>query len=1209
MQRLFPVVVLVVGMALPCRAQTDGRLPLVDAVLGRMQGIGTSRNLSLIDSALLVNARAGDRRTAYFLRRYRCEQLYYQGLFEESMIEAAKARRIAEDLRDSLLIASSLNQMAVLIEEQDDPTSAILMLREALRWYPARTTSAYPLTQPHRIHGNIGRCFADRGELDSARSAQERSLHLAKEARVPRGVALAYLELGRLRLRVDDPEGALELFDRVVAITSTSDVPDVCLEAMVARAEAYARMGKVDEVRRCFTAAHGFMDAHPAMAQRSKLACYDSEVRTMSAVGLYQGALGSARTWRTLDSAVRASAARTAQNTLATLHATETELLEESYRAALSAAEVHAEHRIRLLVLVAGGSALVLLALLAVILVGRWRQKDRLARLAFQRMEQERQIADLRIRQQVSADLHDDLGAGLSALKLHCELAEDLSADAGARNRGRTLSRIAGDLIAGMRHILWSLDHTGASVAMLSQYIIDRAQALSAERDKPLRIVQDGAWPEATPNAEVRHLCWVVVRAALNVLMADEGEGALELTVHWQDGLQLEVQRRGGSSMNERMALASAIADHQLSISRAEGTVRITTDGPLRMELRFPIAIPVPTGASVRHPGAGGVVAVAIAMFSMAQTLPAQIPGAYRDPVLDQLFSTEARGAAPADRLRAINAAIDALNERSDPRRACHLLLSRANQMYYQGLYDMGISDVNRSLELAKGLHDSLLIATTYNMIGLLYENLGNDAVTLPWFRLADRWLPADTRANYPVARKYHIDGNIAQCLINLGRSDSAEHHFNRSRAEAKADGNLRAVALADLGLARCRMAERDPVGAMVLLDSSMACAWRDGSHDVYVDALPIMARVRAQVEGTAAGLTTLDTAMQLLRSDSTITRSSMRNFYKQAYVLQEELGRYKAAVEAWGEWKRLDSAIHVTDDRAALATLKLMLDNDQRLVEERVERGRIQARLLLDREQRNALIIGTGTIAALMLGSVLLLAGRRKNKLRLSELELDRSKGRKELEELRSRQRLSEEMHQNIGAGLEALRMRSQLSMEMEPDVDHRQRLALITLRANELVGSLRQIIWALDSGRSSLQETVQYTSHYSSTYCSQNGITLSSEVTGPWPEFELSMEQRRNIFLAVKEALHNIVKHANAKKVELRMTMADELSVEIADNGHGMSSSASTGNGLRNMRKRIEAIGGDFTMEQRNGTIVRFTVPLVTAPDNLRSAAYATG
>ena len=144
-------------------AQDTSRFAVLNALMPTLQGIGTDSNLVRIDRALLSSGPTAKPRLVYFLRRYRCEQLYYQGLIAESMIDAERARRIAESLGDSLMIASSLNQIAVLREEQHDDPGAIDLLNSALRWYPKKAMAPYPLTQPHRIHGNLGAVLGEPG--------------------------------------------------------------------------------------------------------------------------------------------------------------------------------------------------------------------------------------------------------------------------------------------------------------------------------------------------------------------------------------------------------------------------------------------------------------------------------------------------------------------------------------------------------------------------------------------------------------------------------------------------------------------------------------------------------------------------------------------------------------------------------------------------------------------------------------------------------------------------------------------------------------------------------------------------------------------------------------------------------------------------------------------------------------------------------------
>ncbi|MFZ1331505.1 MAG: ATP-binding protein, partial [Flavobacteriales bacterium] len=91
---------------------------------------------------------------------------------------------------------------------------------------------------------------------------------------------------------------------------------------------------------------------------------------------------------------------------------------------------------------------------------------------------------------------------------------------------------------------------------------------------------------------------------------------------------------------------------------------------------------------------------------------------------------------------------------------------------------------------------------------------------------------------------------------------------------------------------------------------------------------------------------------------------------------------------------------------------------------------------------------------------------------------------------------------------------------------------------------------------------------------------------------------EQRRNVFLVVKEALHNIVKHANATSASVHIHMTKDLLIEIKDSGIGMPSGSELGegNGLRNMRKRIVTLNGSFEITGSNGTRIRCLIPMPT-------------
>ena len=96
--------------------------------------------------------------------------------------------------------------------------------------------------------------------------------------------------------------------------------------------------------------------------------------------------------------------------------------------------------------------------------------------------------------------------------------------------------------------------------------------------------------------------------------------------------------------------------------------------------------------------------------------------------------------------------------------------------------------------------------------------------------------------------------------------------------------------------------------------------------------------------------------------------------------------------------------------------------------------------------------------------------------------------------------------------------------------------------------------------------------------------------------PNVQLSGEKRRNIFLAVKESLNNVLKHAKANNVAIDLKVSDRLFISIQDDGVGLDFETLRrfGNGLKNMKSRLERINGKFTIENNNGALTKFEIRL---------------
>ena len=193
-------------------------------------------------------------------------------------------------------------------------------------------------------------------------------------------------------------------------------------------------------------------------------------------------------------------------------------------------------------------------------------------------------------------------------------------------------------------------------------------------------------------------------------------------------------------------------------------------------------------------------------------------------------------------------------------------------------------------------------------------------------------------------------------------------------------------------------------------------------------------------------------------------------------------------------------------------------------------------------------------------------------------------------------RNRISSEMHDDLGAGMTAIRLYSELAKSKVGNIVIPE-IEKISASANELLNKMNAIIWSMSSSNDSFGNMVAYIRIYALEYLEDSHITSNIVIPDNFPDFEVAGEIRRNVFLVVKEALHNVVKHANATKVDIILSQEQNTFILIIkDNGKGidLENIRTFGNGLKNMKKRLDAVGIDFEIYNDNGTVVKLVRPI---------------
>lgn len=213
-----------------------------------------------------------------------------------------------------------------------------------------------------------------------------------------------------------------------------------------------------------------------------------------------------------------------------------------------------------------------------------------------------------------------------------------------------------------------------------------------------------------------------------------------------------------------------------------------------------------------------------------------------------------------------------------------------------------------------------------------------------------------------------------------------------------------------------------------------------------------------------------------------------------------------------------------------------------------------------------------------------------------ISRLRKQRALLEKQLAIQVERQRISSEMHDDIGAGLSGIKLLTEMTKGKIKDENATGDIEKIYQSVGDISAKMKEVIWSLNTENDHLSSLISYIQRqvrqWLENYPCQLRITIPEHI----PDVEISGESRRNILLTVKEAVHNIIKHSGADKVNVNIDCDKQLVISVSDNGKGfyVNENASTGNGLKNMKQRIDHLNGKLFIKNHEGSTLVFEVPI---------------
>ncbi|MSU58892.1 MAG: hypothetical protein EXS35_12125 [Pedosphaera sp.] len=193
-------------------------------------------------------------------------------------------------------------------------------------------------------------------------------------------------------------------------------------------------------------------------------------------------------------------------------------------------------------------------------------------------------------------------------------------------------------------------------------------------------------------------------------------------------------------------------------------------------------------------------------------------------------------------------------------------------------------------------------------------------------------------------------------------------------------------------------------------------------------------------------------------------------------------------------------------------------------------------------------------------------------------------------------RVQIAADLHDDVGSRLTKVAMVTESVDADTPATDrNKPHIQNISKTTREVIQAMDEIVWTINPKNDTLDNLANYIFQYAQDFFQDSGVRCRLDLPARLPERTVSTQERHNLFMAVKEALNNVLKHAHATEVRIGLAVAgSRLIITVADNGRGFATDPlpKTGDGLVNMKQRLERIGGRLVLESKPGSGTEITM-----------------
>jgi signal transduction histidine kinase len=551
---------------------------------------------------------------------------------------------------------------------------------------------------------------------------------------------------------------------------------------------------------------------------------------------------------------------------------------------------------------------------------------------------------------------------------------------------------------------------------------------------------------------------------------------------------------------------------------------------------------------------------------------------------------------------------------------------------YYLGIYDSSKKYLQQSVLAFEKSNNKFLLAEQFQFLSKLLLRIGETKKSQEYYEKARHLFEEIQSAKglawvddifgeilyaqrlYEKANASHLKSLIqferlnnlagqASSILHIGNTyymlvqdDSAEICYHKALNFYQQLGDSNGIAICYSNLSMVALEKGENIAAVNYANQALHSITGGGYLQIEISTLRQLGDIYAEMKQYDKAVYHVKKALDAaLKSNMKV---KVMDCYKSLSEIYITLNNPKQSYDYLLMAYRIKDSIQPIAFSQKLAELENQLENQKRESQiQELKQGQLISALEIENQKseirkRNLLII-SGMLFFVLMGTVIYFYFQ-KQKLK-SKLEKELTiQSTAENERLR----FAKDIHDDLGSGLSKINFLSELMLNhSKSNADISTNAEAISETSKRLIGNMRDL-WALNPENTTTGDLIAAIREFASDYLEDFTAELQLNIPTNFPDFQIKKECYREVLMTVKESLNNIVKHSAATEIQLGITLNDNvLNINVSDNGIGLTEGKDkSGNGLTNMRGRISAIGGVFSLKSdpNSGTSIRITVPV---------------